>query len=594
MNSLLIVILIFIIASFLYLIYRHLQFTYLIEKFDTSLSTYFQNTVDKDSMMNTTNVFDNQIAVSNNKNVGWDGIWKDNSNQNIYAQFIQNNDRLIITISNSAFDNITVSGVDGDGCPDNLFSGIAVLNNNKKIFILKQPICNRYYNSALNNNIVFTNNIVGYLNTSESSPIITLYVNGITQNIVLIREKEFTTTDETLFKNYKYGSEYIDLKDPYISTSATIPKSEFTYTDNFCPYKEGSSTEKYSPCIDNATGMGKTSYDGPSYNACGTKVGGSGENKDYCNDMPNNGGKCVIGGAVNPCAITVKTFNYINFSPFNILTKTNGDDLKVCNYLSYFNNSNCNACILCYVTNLGNVQTLNYQFMGTPNSSSSLTIQTDIMNKKINESLLSNYRANIKNNIVNDTVYNALSLTNFLENNIDPGKYVDIITSSFPTLNSYIAQYNPDNTNRINVPAVWQININQDKNITNSCTFTLSTSNLYNTQVKYVSANKDGTTSLSLFNGGIDKKFILENANVLLSNTNASNQTTFVAITGNIRSSNKLYMLPTVDNSGLFDNSNLIKLSSKPQPNGKWLLIGFSLNNLNNLQNQLDSFSFNT
>jgi hypothetical protein len=64
---------------------------------------------------------------------------------------MENNDRLIITISNSAFDNITVVGFTNN-CPDNLFSGIGLLNYDKTIFVLKEVICNTYKNT---NNIFY-------------------------------------------------------------------------------------------------------------------------------------------------------------------------------------------------------------------------------------------------------------------------------------------------------------------------------------------------------------------------------------------------------------------------------------------------------
>ena len=52
-------------------------------------------------------------------------------------------------------------------------------------------------------------------------------------------------------------------------------------------------------------------------------------------------------------------------------------------------------------------------------------------------------------------------------------------------------------------------------------------------------------------------------------------------------------MLPTSDNSGLFNSSQLVKLSSKPEPNGKWIIIGLSLSNLQDVTTKLNSLTFN-
>lgn len=574
MNLLIKIIIIIILVLFIYLYYKNIYFIKSLEKFDSALSTYFQYKVDSDDLMNDSNVFNKQISVDNNKNAGWDGVWEDNAHQNVYVQFIQNNDSLIITISNSAFDDISVSGFDANNCSDNLFSGIGVLNYDKTIFILKEIICSRYVNP---NMTLTVNNFSGYLNKNSGTDgsTVTLYSNNnVGQNIVLTRKHEFTS-ESTLFRNYKYGSNYINSNDPYISATKSIPESSFKYIDNFCP-------SGYYPCIDTSSGIDVVGYKDTPYNACGTPDASTGN----CTNGPNNKGFCMIEGSVNQCQKTVQTYDYMNFMPLNVLTKTIGNTLQICDYLSYFNNSNCNSVILCYVKNFGDVKTLNSQF------GKNVTSQKDIMYNILNTKLLKGYRDIITNNIVNDTAYKAVSLTNCLENNKLPDKSSNMVTSCLNTSKTYISEYKPDINIIDSVPALWQINAEQDKNITNSCTFTLSTSNLYNTQPKYITSKNDGTLSLTLFKGGNDKKFILEGANILYNKINASNQTTFVAISANIRAFNKLYMLPTSDNSGLFNNSKLVKLSSKPEANGKWIIIGMSLNNLLDVSNNINSISF--
>jgi len=226
-------------------------------------------------------------------------------------------------------------------------------------------------------------------------------------------------------------------------------------------------------------------------------------------------------------------------------------------------------------------------------------------------------------NLTSNEYYNSLTLTNYLENlQYKPNlniKYNKILENSVPTIKKYVQNYIPDNTVRSNYPTLWNIKLDKyittstpptsgEKNIKNSCEFTLNTSELfdvpnlyektkeYNTQqVKYLATNNDGSTSLKLYNSGTDKKFILENANILKQNISSTINpaTDYIAISANIRAFNKLYVLPS------FDNSNSIKLSPEPEPNGKWVIFGISLstlipdNSMSQLKALIESFQFN-
>jgi hypothetical protein len=165
------------------------------------------------------------------------------------------------------------------------------------------------------------------------------------------------------------------------------------------------------------------------------------------------------------------------------------------------------------------------------------------------------------------------------------------------TVNTYISNYtnNPTISNNNLSPAVWQINLDTSNNVLNSCPFTLSTSSNYNTPAKYVELNSDGSTSLSLFKDGTNQQLMLENINIIkpyTSTTVSGNTKNAVAITANIKTNNKLYLVPSTDNRGFSNNSNLVRQVATPDSNGKWLIIGFTSNNLNSLIADINGITF--
>ena len=95
------------------------------------------------------------------------------------ANFIQNNDKLIISFKNTSINKVyynnskkplsnTTILTDPSYCHDNVFIGIGQLNNNRKSFILVEIICNNYINTDIN---ISVNNLSGQLEGN----IITLY-----------------------------------------------------------------------------------------------------------------------------------------------------------------------------------------------------------------------------------------------------------------------------------------------------------------------------------------------------------------------------------------------------------------------------------
>jgi hypothetical protein len=83
---------------------------------------------------------------------------------------------------------------------------------------------------------------------------------------------------------------------------------------------------------------------------------------------------------------------------------------------------------------------------------------------------------------------------------------------------------------------------------------------------------------------------MLQNATILKEKTDRRGTT--VLMSGNLKTMNNLFLIPSSDNTGFSNNSNVIRLSSKPEDKGKWLIIGLTLNKLTDLSSVLNNISF--
>ena len=455
---------IFIIIILIILICLYFYQNMLLEKFDSSI--YFQNNVDYDLIQNT---YKNPTIT----NKLWDGLWQ-NTSLNIYARFIQNNDKLLIALSNTTTSLTTSPPTNPPTtCTNNLFECIGQLNNSYDMFYSKTIVCNNYTISGQD-----MSNLSGYILNN------TITLNN---SIILTKIQSLSNT-----------SPYMKVVSPNVNLYSILPDS---------------------------------------------------------------------------------TQDYMNIAPSILQSSYNGTNLDLCNYLKFFNKNNCNSCVICYISNIGNVQTLNYQFFGPLSNESSLTVQYDMMNNILNmtpNGLLTYYR-NISSTSTQIQINNKLSFTNCIEN-IKPPSSIQICQTM---INTYI----PSISNNNLYPVVWEINASTST--LNSCSFILSTSKLYNTPQKYAEFNNDGTTNLSLFNGGIKQELILENVNII-KDGGANN---YVIITTNIKTNNNLYLIPG-NNYGLSNNSNLLNTTKHPEQNSKWLILGFNLSNITMLNTILNSSNF--
>lgn len=605
MNSLLVIIIILIILAILYLYFRNVQFNNMLESFDNnntqnSLSTFFQNTVDYDYYQTYNNkynyAFKKQKTVSNNPhtkkiitapkviNAEWDGIWTDGFN--FHAQFIQKNDEVMIGFSNSSFDNLFLKLFNGDNsngnnplnttnpnsnnpytdpyynCPENVFIGVGKLTKDRTVFLLKEIMCNFYINDNLTLKV---DNLTGKINGKT----ITLYSQDKSP-ITLTLVKPFgnkTLSNMNLFKN-NYA--------PLTTLFPEIITSEYVYEEDWC------STSGGSPCKFQSDGISDTTYTNDSFNACGTP----GKN-NVCTGKPN----CVIYSPAPPgytsCKHNVNIHDYMNYYTIKALSHINGNNVKVCDYLKYFNSDKCNSVIICYITNVGDVLTLNYEYHGKLPGQSSLTVQRDVMHSVLNtSSILPAYRNILTNNNYNSSkALDAISFTNCLENNNNGGTNLNRLSQSIIPAGILAKKYELDNSYKYNdklAPAVWQLNNNgtsTNYNTQDSCPIIMSTSQNYSTPVRYTEFYDNGTTGLTSHKGGVNKQLFLENINIINKNDSS------IVLTANIRVNNRLYLIPDKSTKGFSNNSITVNLDDEPEENGKWLILGFTINTLGDLNN---------
>lgn len=302
----------------------------------------------------------------------------------------------------------------------------------------------------------------------------------------------------------------------------------------------------------------------------------------------------------------------------------NHPDVNFCDYMNNF--YKYNSCIICYVSNLREVKTLNYEFFGSNQTESYLTLQKDKVHSYLNskDGLLSHYRKilNCNDNTFNEikqriekfskpqlvnyfieyvykqlnqanytkNILNMLSFTNTIEyknelsNNYDINDIIDLCALEV----LYLHKSQPDNnidSDETALPMIW--NINSNSNVDDYCNFILSTSNLEDKVIKYPQFNPDGTTNLSLFNNGMSKVLNLLNQQLIYESDNKDTYGAplYSAITGNLCSSNGLYVVEGVDNVGFSNDITSIELKPEPYENGKWLIIGFNLDNKKSLNN---------
>ena len=374
-----------------------------------------------------------------------------------------------------------------------------------------------------------------------------------------------------------------------------------------------------------------------SYPACPT----SDQNKTCYIPIKNQDGTAQIDSVGNypKCDIryelSVKNQSSISY-PIYKKEETSGNILDLCSHLEGFKDKKYNSAIIMYVDKLSTVHTLHFDFFGVEKNQSFLNTKFDIMFPYMNENILNQYRENISDE-------KSLRLTNCIENNnrvegsnpvknfndllnscntkyanvdkiydsikqkIESSKKKDV-SNRLKTMYESTATLNTDidniSINRLLQPTVWSLsfleNDNTGKTIpeySNDCSFTLSTSNKYTKEGRFIKhAEFDSTnnkTKMSLYKGGNKQKLVLENPYVINSleeemgssdynsigpNNSNSISDEFILLSGNLRTFHpKKYLLPGqgVEQNGDFGKQ--LYLSDDLNPSGKWLILGFNL-----------------
>jgi len=588
MDFFIVILIIIIILLILYLYYKNYQYNKSLESFDnttqSALSTYFQNTIDADSYATDKNKY-HSITVSNSKNKQWNGIWK-NVDYNIYAQFIQNNDVLIMALSNSYINSLSTVPTSTDPPPSsaNEIANITCYKTNS--YIGKCKLSKDYLNFVLIKTICDTNHNLGSVLNLTPYNLTGVYSVKNTVKTITLTDNNNKSVELSYFPGYTYPTNnYIESLNKNINQYPEIPDSSFSYRENICQ-----SDDK--PCKVPGIATYKT-REGKEYNACGRVISAT--------DNTCNPATCYFYGSTNLCSpVSYQVYDYMNFAPLTVQSNYLNNNLTLCNNLKYF--GQYNTWILCYITNICNAYTLNYQFFGSLSDESSLTVQADIMNQMLNDTipatstnpiktgLLKYYRTIIKdtNAVPSSTVENG---NNFPANNILNALSLINCDSSVNTCRTKCAEYidnqccqNSDDNqcvksigNKELYPCIWQIDASS--NVLNSCSIILSTSALYtDTPKKYAEFNDDGTTNLSLYKGGLKQELSLDQTWLIDMSSFG-----YVYLTTNLITNNGLYLIPSMDNSGFNGNANIVKLENQPSNNGKWLLIGCTLNSMNDL-----------
>lgn len=113
------------------------------------------------------------------------------------------------------------------------------------------------------------------------------------------------------------------------------------------------------PCKVNNMGLGQA-FDNMDINACGIPTSGL---NNICKDTPQCIWYSPAPSGYKTCEFTKTAFDYSNFAGINAMYNLNNNNLSICDQIKFFGKNGFNSAILCYVSNLGEVQTLNYEFL---------------------------------------------------------------------------------------------------------------------------------------------------------------------------------------------------------------------------------------
>ena len=600
-----------IICAVVYLVMMNNKENYCIEKFSqtNSLSTMYQQTIDDNEFQdkyrkNEYNQYQKDENGSSTELIlesMWNGNWNDGENPpSVFASFLELNDQLIFSLSKQSF-NLTDGEVgentQNEKCLNDTFVGIGHLNSQKNIFVLKKILCNLNTDadkSFINDLDLSVNKLIG-IATLEG-----ITLKDGTHELVLNIKKSPHTYDN--YSSYLQLSSFVNpipvLKSDFSANTDVCYNSTFDNHDRGslqkCYIKNQSLPVPPNDGFD-TYGTGCSIPDKITQESYNDTT--SGELKSYpvcANDTTET---CWISkdgrnevGTYTECNTQFEINRKINTGLLQGFTNSLG-----CNYLENFNQGMYNCCIFLYVDDLHNIESLSYEYFGQGDGKSNLTMQYDITSMII-EPLLKKYRGYITGSGTNDNdLEQALSLTNCFSTKDSINTYSGLLQNCKTTLTTKFASKTNNSVKSNKLPLVWSINKVANANKA-PCTFSISSSKLYTKESQWQkfaefdpSHNK---TKMSLYEGGTNQVITLENATILTESNGSTTdiKTDHILISGNLKTSNpKKFLIPSRIKNGFYHDSSIINLKNAPNDNGKWIMFGFHLMNIQNLKETLQA-----
>ncbi len=549
-------------------------------------SPYYKNNIDGD-MKSIENKFQgifggNRIAsFDRNKQPFFNGTWAEQ--QGVYNyQLFQNNDNLIISIYKIDKDpqKDPYSVESPYNCvPDN-FVGLCQLNDKRDSFMLIDIMCNNLETNDFN---LEPQAFLGKVEKVKSKD------NGIEEiKIHILSSKDGTKyTLRTLSRtstNTMGDSELYLRASSFINPLPTMPLGDsepFQITckgkKDFCRLKNVGLGVDARVC-----GVKEEGSEFCKYDDSDTEVGLNNISCVVANEAltltdPETGLQKVIPGCTqSDLNMNVKLASN-NIMPTNVLTTMRGSDLYVCNVVSEL--SRFNVFLVFYIENLDNptkfdIRSLGYDFFGTQKGDSSLTTEHTKFTNLIYQNVIKKQLDEIKSKIKTPseiTGADERDKVNFV------AKSYGIETSGITFDQVCLKLEDKMKVSHRKVPAtgiettLWQF---QKSYTSNGCLYTLNTNVLDNTVQKFSEFNSDGSTSMSLFKGGVSQELFFENPVKLRGDEK------HIAIACDLRPMNQLFLAPgNNSNMGFGNRSNIVSLKSQPEKKGFWLVVGLTANN---------------
>ena len=604
-----------IICSIGYLVMMNNKENFCIEKFSqtNSLSTMYQQTIDDNEFQhkyrkNEYNQYHKEENASFTESLlesMWNGNWNDSENPpTVFASFLELNDQLIFSLSKQSFnltDDFIGANSNNNACLNDTFVGIGHLNSKKNMFVLKKILCNLNTDadkSFINNLDLTVNKLIGI----ATEGIITLKDGNNEHNLILNIKKSSHEYDD--YSSYLQLSSFVN--------PIPLLKSDFDADLDVCANSTFDDHNRGSlkRCYIKNNGLAIPPNDGFNTYGTGCSLPGQISQESYTDTEGNTKSYPVCASdTTETCWISETNRNSVGSftecdTQFEINRKfstglTQGFTNSLgCDYLQNFNQGMYNCCILLYVNDLHSVESLSYEYFGQGDGKSNLTMQNDISSIII-EPLLKKYKGYITgSNTDNSQLQQALSLTNCFSTKDSITTYSDLLNSCKTNLVTEIESKTNNTVQSNKLPMVWSINKVANANYA-PCTFSISSSKLYTKESQWQKfAEFDpnhNKTKMSLYEGGTNQVINLENATIL-TESNGSTSTTsgintdHILVSGNLKTSNpKKFLIPSKVKSGFYNDSSIINLKNSPNDNGKWIMFGFHLMNIQNLKKTLEA-----